>query len=89
MSDTPLTDAAMKAALASVEGQKTAADAGTAVARILAQGMADLELRLSDTSLDAARYRWLRSQYARGQETYLAEGISNEDELDKYIDRKM
>jgi hypothetical protein len=38
--------------------------------------------------LDAARYQWLRAEFAAGRETYLAEGIPNGEELDKYIDRK-
>jgi hypothetical protein len=38
--------------------------------------------------LDATRYQWLRAEFAAGRETYLAEGIPNGEELDKYIDRK-
>ena len=38
--------------------------------------------------MDAARYQWLRAEFAAGRETYLAEGIPNGEELDKYIDRK-
>jgi hypothetical protein len=38
--------------------------------------------------LDAARYQWLRAEFAAGRETYLAEDIPNGEELDKYIDRK-
>lgn len=38
---------------------------------------------------DAERYRWLRSQFAQGNETYIGEGITSEEELDKYIDGKM
>ena len=37
---------------------------------------------------DSARYQWLRAEFAAGRETYLAEGIPNGEELDKYIDRK-
>ena len=35
---------------------------------------------------DALRYRWLRRKYAIGEETYLAEGIVSEKNLDEYID---
>jgi len=35
---------------------------------------------------DAMRYRWLRKKYGMGLETYLAEGICTENELDEYID---
>jgi hypothetical protein len=38
--------------------------------------------------MDAARYQWLRAEFAAGRETYLAESIPNGEELDKYIDRK-
>ena len=39
--------------------------------------------------LDAARYRWLRERYGVGDETYLAEGITSESELDEYIDAQL
>ena len=38
---------------------------------------------------DSKRYRWLRKQYGMGKETYLAEDIRSEKELDKYIDEKI
>ena len=38
---------------------------------------------------DAERYRWLRNQYGKGHETYLAESINSEEELDKYIDERI
>ena len=43
----------------------------------------------SKDKLDAIRYRWLRRKYAQGDETYLAEGISDEIQLDEYIDMAM
>ena len=36
-------------------------------------------------AIDAKRYRWLRHQYAKGHETYLAERIESERQLDDYI----
>ena len=39
--------------------------------------------------LNANRYQWLRKEFAAGRETYLAEGIPSEDELDKYIDEQL
>ena len=38
--------------------------------------------------LDAIRYQWLRTEFAAGRETYLAEGIPSGEALDKYIDGK-
>ena len=38
--------------------------------------------------LDAIRYQWLRTAFAAGRETYLAEGIPSGEALDKYIDGK-
>ncbi len=38
---------------------------------------------------DAQRYRWLRREYGLGSETYLAEGIISETQLDEYIDKKL
>ena len=38
---------------------------------------------------DANRYRWLRTQYALGKETYLAENIKSKKQLDSYIDKKL
>ena len=38
---------------------------------------------------DAERYRWLRSKFAEGDETYIGEWLTSEDDLDKYIDEKM
>ncbi len=38
---------------------------------------------------DAKRYRWLRHKYGIGFETYLAEGITTENDLDEYIDTKI
>ena len=42
-----------------------------------------------ELEIDAARYLWLRAQYAAGQETYLAESMMGEDEMDKYIDERL
>jgi hypothetical protein len=47
------------------------------------------ENRPSDIERNAARYEWLRKQYACGEETYLAEGITSGKDLDEYIDGKM
>ena len=38
---------------------------------------------------DAKRYRWLRSKLVNGNETYIGEWITSENELDEYIDKKM
>jgi hypothetical protein len=43
----------------------------------------------TEVQKEAMRYRWLRSQYAAGEETYLAEGIVSEDQLDEHIDTKL
>ena len=48
------------------------------------------KLELNKKALqDANRYRWLRSKFAEGEETYIGEWITSEDDLDKYIDEKM
>jgi hypothetical protein len=39
--------------------------------------------------LNANRYQWLRNEFANGRETYLAEGIPNGEQLDKYIDEQL
>jgi len=44
---------------------------------------------LDDMIACANRYRWLRKEFAEGRETYLAEGIPSEDELDRYIDEQL
>ena len=54
------------------------------VATMLRQQHAEIEA----LKADSARYQWLRAEFAAGRETYLAEGIPNGEELDKYIDRK-
>ena len=54
------------------------------VATMLRQQQAEIEA----LKADSARYQWLRAEFAAGRETYLAEGIPNGEELDKYIDRK-
>jgi len=41
------------------------------------------------SSQDEKRYRWLRRQFAKGEETYIGEWITSEDELDRYIDQKI
>jgi len=38
---------------------------------------------------DAVRYQWLRNEFLHGRETYLAEGISSGEDLDKYIDEQL
>lgn len=38
---------------------------------------------------DAARYRWLRIEFAAGRETYIGEAICSENEMDAYIDAAM
>jgi hypothetical protein len=38
---------------------------------------------------DVIRYQWLRKEFANGRETYLAEGIPSEDNLDRYIDEQL
>ena len=47
------------------------------------------EMILDDMIACANRYRWLRKEFAEGRETYLAEGIPSEDELDRYIDEQL
>ena len=54
------------------------------VPAMLRQQQAEIEA----LKADSARYQWLRAEFAAGRETYLAEGIPNGEELDKYIDRK-
>jgi len=39
--------------------------------------------------MDAKRYRWLRKKYTEGAEQHLAESISEENQLDVYIDAKI
>jgi len=56
----------------------------TEAATMLRQQQAEIEA----LKADSARYQWLRTEFAAGRETYLAEGIPNGEELDKYIDRK-
>jgi len=51
------------------------------VKNVLAQPMRELT--------DANRYQWLRNEFANGRETYLAEGIPNGEQLDKYIDEQL
>ena len=46
------------------------------------------ETEFSRLLVDAFRYRWLRKEYDAGRETYLAEGLPTEEDLDNYIDRK-
>ncbi len=49
-------------------------------------------VRMEETErfrIDAKRYRWLRRKYGIGFETYLAEGITTENDLDEYIDTKI
>ena len=47
-------------------------------------------LSLMELLDDAERYRWLRSQYAQGKQTYFAEYCSGlEVEIDKTIDAEM
>lgn len=38
---------------------------------------------------DAMRYRWLRKEMAQGRHADIAEGLTEENELDEYIDQKM
>lgn len=38
---------------------------------------------------DAMRYRWLRKEMAQGRHVDIAEGLTEENELDEYIDQKM
>jgi len=45
--------------------------------------------KLTDEQIDANRYQWLRNEFANGRETYLAEGIPNGEQLDKYIDEQL
>ena len=45
--------------------------------------------KLTTLLADAKRYRWLRSELAKGRETDIAEGLVYESELDDYIDRKL
>jgi hypothetical protein len=52
------------------------------------QGVKMTETEFSRLLLDAMRYRWLRKEFAAGRETYLAEGLTIEEDLDNYIDRK-
>jgi hypothetical protein len=42
-----------------------------------------------EDSVDALRYRWLRKEYSKGNETYIAESITSEESLDRYIDEQM
>ncbi len=44
--------------------------------------------RLSDIK-NSERYRWLRLKFSMGEETYIGEWVSSEDELDKYIDEQI
>ena len=44
--------------------------------------------RLSEIK-DSERYRWLRLKFANGEETYIGEWVTSEDELDKYIDEQI
>ncbi len=47
-----------------------------------------MDNRLSDIK-DSERYRWLRLKFSMGEESYIGEWISSEDELDKYIDEQI
>ena len=38
---------------------------------------------------DALRYQWLRTEFEAGRETYLAEGMTSGESLDKYIDEQL
>ena len=38
---------------------------------------------------NAIRYKWLRKQFAQGEETYIGEWVTDEQELDKYIDEML
>ena len=55
------------------------------VKNVLAQPMREL----TDEQIDANRYQWLKNEFANGRETYLAEGIPNGEQLDKYIDEQL
>ena len=66
---------------------------------MLRQQQADLEhMWMANTVLEAeiealkansARYEWLRTEFAHGRETYLAEGMPSGESLDKYIDEQL
>jgi hypothetical protein len=38
---------------------------------------------------DSLRYKWLCLEFIAGRERYIAEGLNNKQELDKYIDSKI
>jgi len=38
---------------------------------------------------NSVRYEWLRTEFAHGRETYLAEGMPSGESLDKYIDEQL
>jgi hypothetical protein len=44
---------------------------------------------LAEAEKDAKRYRWLRVKFSQGYETYIAESIETEKQLDDYIDNAM
>ena len=58
------------------------------------EALTELNTMLKDAiekriGMDAERYKWLRTEFAAGRETYLAEGIPSGETLDKYIDGKL
>ena len=44
---------------------------------------------IEDLKANSVRYEWLRTEFAHGRETYLAEGMPSGESLDKYIDGKL
>lgn len=38
---------------------------------------------------DAARYQWLRNEFANGRETYIGESMPSGEKLDEYIDEQL
>jgi hypothetical protein len=70
-----------------VVGQLT--EAQSQIKKLRAQ-LKDATARLMDLPLkDAQRYQWLRTEFAAGRETYLAEGIPSGEKLDQYIDNHL
>ena len=48
-----------------------------------------MPINIKELKINDARYRWLRNQYGSGKETYLAESITDGEQLDKYIDEQL
>ena len=47
------------------------------------------QAKIEALKANSVRYEWLRTEFAHGRETYLAEGIPSGESLDKYIDGKL